>query len=62
MLREQPYAGVLRQAGFVLLPGRSAEEDSQIGWWGPGLDAEDRGLLMSPDARVHLVRRDFDGI
>ena len=62
MLREQPYARVLRQAGFVLLPGRSAEEDSEIGWYGPGLTAEDRTLLMSPDARIHIVRRDFDGI
>ena len=62
MLREQPYARVLRQAGFVLLQGRSAEEDSQIAWEGPGLTAEDRALLMSADARVHLVRRDFDGI
>ncbi len=62
MLREQPYARVLRQAGFVRLPGRSAEIAGEVGWGGSGIGPEERALLASRDARVHLVRADFDGI
>ena len=62
MLREQPYAPVLRRAGFVGLPGRSAEVADEVGWDGAGIGPEGRALLASADTRVHLVRADFDGI
>ena len=62
MLCEQPYARVLRQAGFIRLPGRSAEITGEIGWYGTGFEREERALLASPDTQVHLVRADFDGI
>ncbi len=62
MLREQPYARVLRRAGFVRLRGRSAEIDGELGWSGTGIGPHERALLASPRTRVHLVRADFDGI
>ena len=62
MLREQPYARMLNQAGFVRLPGRSAEVSGEIGWYGGDFGSEGRALLASPDARVHLMHVDFDGI
>ena len=62
MLREQPYAQVLRRTGFMRLPARSAEIADEVGWDGSGIGAVERALLMSPSTRVHLVRADFDGI
>ena len=62
MLRQHPYAGVLRQAGFVRLPRASGEANSEIGIYGRGWTPADRALISSPQARIHLVRTDFDGI
>ena len=62
MLREHPYARVLREAGFVRLRRRSEQESSQIGVTGPGLSPVERALLGSPGVAAHLVRADFDGI
>ena len=62
MLREHPYAGVLRRARFVLLRRRSARETSLIGLTAPDASAEERALIASPRTPVHLVRADFDGI
>ena len=62
MLREHPYAGVLHEAGFVLLRSRSEQESSEIGVTGPGVSPEERALLESPGVAAHLVRADFDGI
>ena len=62
MLREQPYAGTLQQAGFFRLRGRSTEIANEVGWDGAGLGPEERALLVSPRTRMHLVRADFDGI
>ena len=62
MLREQPYARVLRHAGFVALPRRSAQIAGEVGWSGGGMGAREHSLLNSPQANVHLVRADFDAI
>ena len=62
MLQEHPYARVLRQAGFVRLPGRSADVDREVGWWGSGIGPKEQALLASPGTRTHLVRADFDAI
>ena len=62
MLRRHPYAGVLRQSGFVPLPRASSETDGEISIFGLGMAPEERRLLISREARIHLVRADFDGI
>ena len=62
MLRGQPYAGTLRASGFVVLRGRSREEEYQIGIKGPGLGPAERAALAAPGATAHLVRADFDGM
>ena len=62
MLRRHPYADVLRRAGFVRLPRASGDVDEEISIYGRGMTTAERARLSSPQARIHLVRADFDGI
>ena len=54
------YGTVLREAGFVPLPGRSAEVQRKFGVSARLMSASELAFLASPAVRLHITEGDSD--